>query len=118
MTPGQYQMPSSMMPGFQAAGDKRLRVELYLRDISNSKQVYGLAEFRLIGTGKQSWPPVDNSASRGAVLGATLDPGFQATIDLYFDLPASQHGQLKLEWEHGGHVMFIPLHVGASMAGM
>lgn len=118
MSAGQFQMPASMMPGFQAAGDKRLRIEIYLRDTSSSPQVYGLAEFRLLGTGKQSWPPVDNSATRGAVLGATLDPGFQATIDLYFDLPASQRGQLRLEWEHGGHAMTIPLHVGTSMAGM
>jgi hypothetical protein len=37
---------------------------------------------------------------------------------LYFDLPASQHGQLRLEWEHGGHLMTIPLHVVGSMVGM
>ena len=115
---GQFQMPQSMMPGMQAVGAKRLRVELYLRNISNTIQRYGLAEFRLLGTGHQSWSPLDNAATRGAPLSAVLGPGFQTTTDLYFDLPASQRGQLRLEWEHGGHVIDIPLHVGVAMVGM
>src|SRR6185437_4106079 len=81
--PNQFTMPDSMMPGMQKVGDKRLRIEFYLRNISNSPQRYGLAEFRLLGKGKQSWSPLDNSATRGAVLAATLDPGFQSTVDLY-----------------------------------
>ena len=109
--PNQFTMPASEMPGMQTVGDKRLRIELYLRDISSSPQRYGLAEFRLLGTGKQSWPPLDNAATRGAVLSAVLDPGFQATVDLYFDVPASQHGAMRLEWEHNGHIMAIPVHV-------
>ncbi len=116
--PNQFKMPASMMPGMQTVGEKRLRIELYLRDISNATQVYGLAEFRLLGTRKQSWPPVDNTATRGAVLSARLYPGFQSTIDLYFDLPASQHGALKLEWEHGGHIMTIPVHVIGKDSGV
>jgi hypothetical protein len=109
--PSQFTMPASEMPGMQTVGDKRLRIEIYLRDISSSPQRYGLAEFRLLGTKKQSWSPLDNAATRGAVMSAVLDPGFQSTVDLYFDLPASQHGALKLEWEHGGHIMTIPVHV-------
>lgn len=107
---GQFHMPDTMMPGMQKAGEKRLRIELYISDISNKPQVYGLAEFRLLGTGKQSWPPVDTTATRGSVIAATLDPGFQSTTDLYFDLPISQRGKLRLEWEHGGHIMTIPVH--------
>ncbi|HEY3907430.1 MAG TPA: hypothetical protein VGM14_26230 [Streptosporangiaceae bacterium] len=109
--PNQFTMPASEMPGMQKVGDKRLRIEIYLRDISSSPQRYGLAEFRLLGTGKQSWPPLDNAATRGAALSAVLDPGFQATVDLYFDVPASQHGALRLEWEHNGHIMAIPVHI-------
>jgi hypothetical protein len=118
VNPNQFQMPSDMMPGMQTGGDKRLRIEFYLRDISNSPQRYALAEFRLLGTGHQSWSPLDNAAVRGQMLSAMLDPGFQATINLYFDLPAKQHGALRLEWEHGGHIMTIPLHVAGSMVGM
>jgi len=116
--PNAFQMPASEMPGMQTAGDKRLRIEIYLRNISNTAQRYALAEFPLLGTGHQSWPPLDNAAVRGQVLSAVLDPDFQSTIDLYFDLPASQRGQLRLEWEHGGHLMTIPLHVGTAMVGM
>src|ERR1022692_1418355 len=96
--PNAFQMPASEMPGMQTVGDKRLRIEIYLRNISNSPQRYALAEFRLLGTGHQSWPPLDNAAVRGQMLSAVLDPDFQSTVDLYFDLPASQHGQLRLEW--------------------
>lgn len=118
MYTGQFHMPDTMMPGMQKAGEKRLRIELYLRDISNKPQVYGLAEFRLLGTGKQSWPPVDTTATRGSVISATLDPGFQATTDLYFDLPISQRGKLRLEWEHGGHIMTIPVHATGMDSGL
>jgi hypothetical protein len=120
--PNQFTMPQSMMPGMQTTGDKRLRIEFYLRDISNTQQRYGLAEFRLLGTGHQSWPPLDNAATRGAPLSALLYPGFTATVDLYFDLPASQKGALRLEWEHRGHIMTIPVHIigknSGGMAGM
>ncbi len=116
--PNQFTMPATEMPGMQTVGDKRLRIEIYLKDISSSVQRYGLAEFRLLGTGKQSWPPLDNAATRGAVLSALLYPGFQSTVDLYFDLPASQKGALKLEWEHDGHIMTIPVHVIGKDSGV
>lgn len=117
--PNAFQMPDSMMPGMQTGGDKRLRIEFYLRNISSKPLKYGLEQFRLLGTGHQSWSPLDNAATRGATLIATLDPSFQATVDLYFDLPASQHGQLRLEWSAGpGHLMTIPLHISNVMVGM
>ena len=49
-TSTQFEMPESMMPGMQTGGDKRLRVEIYLRNISNRPSGTGLAEFRLFGT--------------------------------------------------------------------
>src|SRR5215469_9143704 len=52
--PKGFQMPDTMMPGMQTVGDKRLRIELYLRNISGSPQRYGLAEFRLLGTGTRA----------------------------------------------------------------
>ena len=114
----EFQMPPSEMPGMQTVGEKRLRVEIYLRNISSSPQRYALAEFRLLGTGHQSWSPLDNAAVRGQMLSAVLDPDFRSTVDIYFDLPAAQHGALRLEWEHSGHLMTIPLHVGTAMVGM
>jgi len=116
--PSGFEMPQSMMPGMQAVGGKRLRIEFYLRNISSKPLVYGLEQFRLLGTGHQSWSPLDNAATRGAALLATLDPSFQATVDLYFDLPVSQNGALRLEWSAGGHLMTIPLHISNTMVGM
>ena len=117
--PHGFQMPASMMPGMQTSGEKRLRIELYIRDISNTTQRYRMAEFRLLGARGRSWAPLANAATRGAVLAANLYPGFQATIDLYFDLPASQGGKhLRLEWEHGGHIMFIPVHPFGKDSGL
>jgi hypothetical protein len=117
-TKNSFKMPASMMPGMPTGGDKRLRVELYLRNISTSPQRYGLAEFRLFGTAGRSWPPLDNAATRGAALSAVLDPNFQATVDLYFDLPASQGNRLSLEWENGGTTVKIPVHVDGSDSGV
>jgi len=117
--PNAFQMPDSMMPGMQTGGDKRLRIEIYLRNITGKPLVYGLEQFRLIGTGHHSWAPLDNAATRGAPLVATIDPSFQVTTDLYFDLPASQGNKgLRLEWSAGGHIMFIPVHVVGAMVGM
>jgi hypothetical protein len=113
-----FQMPQSMMPGMQAVGAKRLRIELYIRNISNSPQRYALDEFRLFGTRGKSWSPLANAATRGAILAATLDPGFQTTIDLYFDLPDSQGKRLTVEWEHGGTVVRFPVHATGMDSGL
>ena len=116
--PSGFQMPAGMMPGMQTAGDKRLRVELYIRNTGNSAQRYALSEFRLFGTGGRSWAPLDNAATRGAVLSAVLYPGFQVTIDLYFDLPKSQGSRLSVRWEHGGTTVTFPVHAIGSDSGV
>jgi len=109
--PNAFRMPDSMMPGMQTAGKKRLRIELYIRDISSSLQQYALSEFQLLGTASQSWHPLNNAATRGAIQSAVLYPGFQATVDLYFDLPAAQGNHLSVEWSHGGSTVTFPVHV-------
>jgi hypothetical protein len=116
--PNQFQMPSDMMPGMQTVGEKRLRIEIYIRNISNGPQRYALSEFRLLGTGGRSWTPLDNAATRGAVRSAVLDPGFQTTIDLYFDLPNSQGRHMSVEWEHGGSTVTFPVHATGMDSGL
>lgn len=116
--PNSYKMPQSMMPGMPTAGNKRLRIEVYIHNISTSAQVYALDEFRLFGTGGKSWAPLDNDATKAAVMSATLEPGFQATMDLYFDLPDSQgNNHLSVEFEHGGTTVTFPVHVAGSGSG-
>lgn len=116
--PHGFQMPAAMMPGMQTVGEKRLRIELYIRNISNSPQRYALNEFRLFGTGGKSWAPLDNAATRGAILAATLPPDFQATVDLYFDLPNAQGKRLTVEWEHGGTLVRFPVHATGMDSGL
>jgi hypothetical protein len=110
-TKGSFSMPSSMMPGMPAAGEKRLRIEVYIRNISNSQQQYSLSDFTLLGTGGQSWPTLNNAATRGVPRSAILDPGFQTTVELYFDVPGSQGKHLSVRWSHGGSTVTFPVHV-------
>jgi len=110
-TKGGFAMPANMMPGMQTVGEKRLRIELYIRNTSTSPQAYALSEFRLLGTGGRSWQPLNNAATRGAMRSAVLEPGFQTTIDVYFDLPAAQGNHLSVEWSHGGSAVTFPVHV-------
>lgn len=105
-----YVMPSSMMPGMQAPGDKRLRIEVYIRNISTGPQRYALSEFRLFGPGGKSWKIVGNDTTKGAAQSAVLAPGFQATVDLYFDIPATQSKHLSVRWSHGGSTVTFPVH--------
>jgi len=118
--PGGFQMPASEMPGMQTVGEKRLRVELYVRDTSGTTQVYSQNGFRLLGKDGRSWAPLVNAATRGAILSETLYPGFQSTLDLYFDLPDSQGGSgLRIEWEHGGTIVTFPIHLtGVDSSGL
>ena len=119
-TKGGFVMPSSMMPGMSSVGDQRLRIEVLIRNISTKPQSYSLTDFRILGAHHHSWPLLQNSATRGQVLSAPLGPGFQSTVDLYFDIPSGQAKHLKLEWSHGGSTVIIPVHStdSGSMAGM
>jgi hypothetical protein len=108
---GSFSMPGSMMPGMQAVGEKRLRIEVYIRNISTSPQRYALSDFRLLGTGSHSWQTLNNAATRGALQSAVLEPGFQTTLDFYFDIPASQGKHLSVEWSHGGSTITFPVHI-------
>ncbi|HVB45131.1 MAG TPA: hypothetical protein VNF47_20845 [Streptosporangiaceae bacterium] len=113
-TPGGFQMPSSMMPGLQAVGDSRLRIEVYIRNVSSKPQEYALSQFRLIGAGGKSWGIVTNSTTQGAAQAAILEPNFQATVDLYFDIPSAQAKKLSVQWSHNGTTVSFPVHVSGT----
>jgi hypothetical protein len=117
---GGFAMPADMMPGLQTTGDQRLRVEVLITNITNKPQQYALTDFTLLGSGHHSWPLLQNSATRGQVLTAPLAPGFQATVDLYFDVPSGLAKHLSVQWSHGGETVTIPVHAGkqGSMPGM
>jgi len=117
---GGFVMPASMMPGLKTVGDKRLRVEVVIKNLTTKPQQYALTEFSLHGKGHHSWALLQNGATRGQVLSAPLGVGFETTVDLYFDVPTRQAKHLTLQWSHGGDTVSIPVHIDDSggMAGM
>lgn len=117
---GGFVMPASMMPGLKTVGDKRLRVEVVIKNLTTKPQRYALTDFTLLGKGHHSWALLQNAATRGQVLSAPLGVGFETTVDLYFDIPSDQATHLTLQWSHGGDTVTFPVHIDDSggMAGM
>ena len=110
---GGYQMPDSMMPGMQAAGDNRLRVEVDLSNVSGSVQRYATTDFTVSGAGGKTWQ-VNGQEHSAQPASAYLQPGFQTTIDLYFDIPASDSKKLTLHWSRGGRTVSMPVNTGGT----
>jgi hypothetical protein len=122
LAPGQkasgYSMPASEMPGIQPAGDNRLRVEVALGNVTTGMQRYSTTDFTISGPGGKTWK-ADGQGHSSMAGSATLAPGFQATVDVYFDIPAKNSKHLTLKWSRGGTTVSIPIEIGAgSMQGM
>lgn len=110
-SPGGYSMPDSMMPGMQATGDDRLRVEVDLSNISGSVQRYSTTDFTLTGPGGKTWQ-VNGQEHSAQPVSAHLQPGFATTIDVYFDIPAADIKNLTLHWSRGGRTVSLPVNAG------
>jgi hypothetical protein len=112
---GEYAMPSSMMPGMQPVGDDRLRIEVDLSNVSASVQQYAMTDFTLSapGAGGKTWPVngQEHSSQPGS---ADLQPGFRSTVDVYFDIPASDSKHLTLHWSRGGRTISMPVNTSGS----
>lgn len=113
---GGYQMPASMMPGFQAVGDDRLRVEVNLSNVTTSTQPYSIFDFTISSPGGKTWH-IDSVEHSNTPMSAHLAPGFGTNIDIYFDIPAKQSKHLILKWSHGGTTVSIPVNT-RKMANM
>jgi hypothetical protein len=115
---GQFDMPSAMMPGIQPVGDDRLRIEIDLNNVGSRVQQYALTDFTLYGAGGKTWP-VNSPEHSDQPLTQVLQPGFATTIDLYFDIQASDAKNLTLHWSRGGRTITLPVNTGgAAPAGM
>jgi uncharacterized protein DUF4352 len=110
---GGYQMPASMMPGMQAAGDNRLRVEVDLSNVSASVQRYSTTDFSLSGPGGKTWK-VNGQEHSTLPVSANLQPGFSTTVDVYFDIPASDAKHLTLHWSRGGRTISMPVNTSGT----
>jgi len=114
---GGYQMPASMMPGFQSVGEDRLRVEVNLSNVTTSTQPYSITDFTISSPGGKTWH-IDSVAHSNTPLSAHLAPGFGTNIDIYFDVPAKQSKHLILKWSHGGTTVSIPVNTSKMPANM
>jgi hypothetical protein len=101
-------MGPSMMPGIQSANDSRLRVEVTLRNLTPDAQRYAISDFAVVAPGGGGWT-ADGIGHSDMASWATLQPGFEATIDLYFDVPTAKTKNLTVKWSHGGNTVFIPV---------
>jgi Domain of unknown function (DUF4352) len=113
---GGYQMPSSMMPGLQKVGDNRLRVEVSLSNVSTSPQWYSANQFSLVAPGGKTWP-LSVDTHNVQPMSGELEPGFETTIDMYFDVPAKNSKNLSLKWARGGTTVSVPVNTGGTGAG-
>jgi uncharacterized protein YbdZ (MbtH family) len=107
-----FTMPSSEMPGLSTAGDQRLRIEVYIRNISKGLQQYALPDFVLVGPGGKSWKLLANAATQHSIAPQTgeLGPGWSTTADLYYDVPDAQTKHLSIRWSHDGSTVSFPVH--------
>jgi hypothetical protein len=112
-----FAMDPSMMPGMQAVGEDRLRVEVSLSNVTGDAQWYSINDFTLTGPGGKSWSN-DGVGHEDMAPSANLQPGFGTTIDLYFDVPAKQIKNLTLRWSRGGTTVSIPVHTSGQPGPM
>jgi hypothetical protein len=108
-----YSMPSSMMPGMQPVGDNRLRIEVDLSNVTGSVRQYSTTDFTLSAPGGKTWQVngQEHSSQPGS---AGLQPGFSTTVDVYFDIPASNSKHLTLHWSRGGRTISMPVNTSGS----
>jgi hypothetical protein len=112
-----YTMPDSMMPGMQATGDNRLRVEVRVSNITTDAQRYSTTDFSLVGAGGKTWQ-VNGQEHSDIPASANLEPGFGTIFDIYFDIPAKNSKNLTLKWSRGGTTVSIPVKTGGAPGAM
>jgi hypothetical protein len=109
-----FAMPPDMMPGMQSANDDRLQLEVTLKNITSSVQLYQMSDFRLVGQGGQSWPELSNAGQNTYVNQAYIEPNYSVTVDVYFDVPMTQAKGLSIEWSRGGDKVDLPVNTNAA----
>jgi uncharacterized protein YbdZ (MbtH family) len=107
-----FSMPSSEMPGLATIGDQRLRIEVYIRNVSKDPQRYALTDFVLVGPGGASWKLLANAATQHSIAPQSGDigPGWSTTADLYYDVPNAETKHLSVRWTHNGTTVTFPVH--------
>lgn len=111
-----FAMDPSMMPGIQAPGVNRLRVEVSLSNVTGNIERYSVSNFSVSAPSGQTWA-VDSVGHEDLPSSANIEPGFGVTLDLYFDVPAKQSKHLTLKWSRGGTTVSIPVNTTGALPG-
>lgn len=107
--PNGFSMPANMMPAMQAGGNDRLRVEVDLRNVTSDGQRYNISDFRVVGAHGKTWRTA-NLGMTDTVGHGVIEPGFQVTVDLYFDIPSQQAKNLSVRWSRDGTTVEFPVN--------
>jgi hypothetical protein len=117
--PSGFPMDPAMMPGMQPSNDNRLQLEVTLRNVTPSIQTYHMSEFKVIGPGGQSWPELSTAGQNTYATQGAIEPNFNVTLAVYFDIPMKSSKGLSIEWSRGGTTVDIPVDLdGPSMGPM
>ncbi len=108
-----FQMDPSMMPGMQTSNNNRLRVEVTLRNLTSQIKSYAPGDFHAVSPEGRRWSAVDDGGAANQS-GGKLGPGYEATFDVYFDIPVTQKN-VSVEWSKDGYTVNIPY--GGGQAG-
>jgi hypothetical protein len=111
-----YSMDPSMMPDMQTANNNRLRVEVNIRNVTSDVQRYSMGDFTVVTTGGQSVKVNGNGRSDTATSGL-LEPGFEVTLDMYFDIPVAKSKNLTVKWSRDGSTVSIPVNTSGALPG-
>ena len=103
-----FAMDPSMMPGFQSVADNRLHVTVTFQNGTDGDQQYALGDFHVVAPSGQTFSTSDDGGDIQQKVG-TLRAGYQATIDLYFDIPTTLTKGLSIEWSRDGSTVDIPV---------
>ena len=117
--PSGFPMDPGMMPGMQSANDNRLQLEVTLKNVTPSIQTYHMSDFKVIGPGGQSWPELSTAGQNTYATQGAIEPNFNVTLAVYFDIPMASSKGLSIEWSRGGTTVDIPVDLdGPSMGPM
>jgi hypothetical protein len=111
--PKGFPMDPGMMSGMQSTNDDRLHMAVTFQNVTSTMQSYNLNDFRIVAPNGQSWPIVDDGGN-ATVNQAFLEPKYNVSADVYFDVPIKQNKNLTIEWSHDGTKVEFPVNTSSA----
>jgi len=100
-----FQKPSVMMPDMPEWGNQRVSLDLNFRNNATEPRTFDGGEFLLVPEIGEPVPPIGAQVGR-----ALVNPGQTFNTALFFDFDTTRpHGKLRVEWQHGGERVYLPI---------